>query len=211
MTSILTTSIDALILALLGFGAFAGVIITSGTFGQGRHMWDVSIAGVIQVSNLSNISEILYGPTMFFAKFSVLKQTERVFVGTKKGNTYWWTQILIWANGIFGLSIFVVFICACVPRKKLWEPDLPGTCISTNGTIIATSIINIVSDWSALILPLAVINRLKVSPKQKIGVMGIFAIGLLACIASIIRLVYSIRLTRAVDRTWAINPVGIWA
>jgi len=183
----------------------------SGTYGQGRHLWNVSLAGVIQVANLSNISEILYGPTMFFAKFSVLKQMERIFVGTKKGRTYWWIQAMIWANGLFDLSIFIAFICACIPRDKLWNPKLPGTCISTNTSIIATSIINIISDWSALILPLVVVHRLQMSPKQKLGIMAIFAVGLLACVASIIRLVYSIQLIQTFDETWAIDPVAIWA
>jgi hypothetical protein len=88
---------------------------------------------------------------------------------------------------------------------------MPGTCISTNGSIIATSIINIISDWSALILPLVVIRKLQMSTKKKIGVMAIFAVGFLACVASIVRLVYSIRLTQTIDETWAIDPVGIWA
>ena len=191
--------------------AFTGVIVTSGTYGQGRHLWNVSIAGVEQVANLSNISEILYGPTMFLAKFSVLKQMERIFVGTKKDSTYWWIQAMIWANGLFDLSIFIAFICACVPREKLWNPQLSGTCISTNSSIIATSIINIISDWSALILPLVVIRRLRMSVKQKIGVGAIFAVGFLACVASIVRLVYSVQLTQTFDETWAIDPVAIWA
>ncbi|KAF3764060.1 hypothetical protein M406DRAFT_356413 [Cryphonectria parasitica EP155] len=47
--------------------------------------------------------------------------------------------------------------------------------------------------------------------RRKIGVIAIFAVGLLACVASIVRLVYSIQLTQTADETWAIDPVGIWA
>ncbi|KAF4627474.1 hypothetical protein G7Y89_g10675 [Cudoniella acicularis] len=201
----------ALIIAQFGLAAFIGVIVTSGTYGQGRHIWDVSIHGVQQVANLSNISEILYGPTMFCAKFSVLKQIERIFCSIKKDHVYWWIQAMIWANALFDVSIFVSFLCACIPREKLWNPTVEGTCISTNGSIIATSIINIISDWSALILPLVVIRKLKMDMQKKLGVMAIFAVGLLACIASIVRLIYSIQLTNSADETWAIDPVGIWA
>ncbi|KUI57687.1 hypothetical protein VP1G_05001 [Cytospora mali] len=201
----------ALLVAFLGLAAFVGVIVTSGVHGQGRHLWNVSIAGVMSVANFSNISEILYGPTMFAAKFSVLKQTERIFCEARHDSVYWWIQAMIWANALFDLSIFIAFVCACIPREKLWNTTMPGTCISTNSSIIATSIINIVSDWSTLILPLVVIRRLQMDLRRKIGVMAIFAVGLLACIASIVRLVYSVRLTQTTDRTWAIDPVGIWA
>ena len=40
--------------------------------------------------------------------------------------------------------------------------------------------------------------------------MAIFAVGLLACVASIIRLVYSIELAQTFDLTWAMDPVVIW-
>ncbi|TVY73379.1 hypothetical protein LSUE1_G005369 [Lachnellula suecica] len=194
-----------MVIAQLGFAAFAGVIVTSGTLGQGRHLWDVSIAVAMQVSIFSNISEILYGPTMFCAKFSVLKQMERIFCSARKDHIYWWIQAMIWANALFDLSIFVAFLCACVPREKLWNPLLPGTCISTNGSIIATSVINIISDWAALILPLIVIRKLQMNGNKKIGVMAIFAVGFLACADSIIRLLYSIRLTQTFDLTWAVD------
>lgn len=148
---------------------------------------------------------------MFAAKFSVLKQTERIFCTStqRKSVYYWWIQAMIWANAAFSLSFSIVFLCACIPRSKLWETTLPGNCMtSTNTAIIATSIVNIVSDWSALILPLIVIHRLQMNARRKLGVMAIFAVGLLACVASIVRLVYSVQLVKTVT---VLNTLSIWA
>jgi hypothetical protein len=96
---------------------------------------------------------------MFFAKLSVLKQLERIFAGTRKDHIYWWLQGMIWLNASFYLSIFVSFICACVPREKLWNPSIKGTCINAGVSILATSGINIVSDckydyfrWNCVLL-----------------------------------------------------------
>lgn len=37
----------------LGFGAFCGVMIASGNAGQGKHQWNVSVAGVLRVALVS--------------------------------------------------------------------------------------------------------------------------------------------------------------
>lgn len=42
----LLTFLDALIFSGTAFAAWCGVLISSGNAGQGRHIWDVSIAGI---------------------------------------------------------------------------------------------------------------------------------------------------------------------
>ncbi|PSR78554.1 hypothetical protein BD289DRAFT_376485, partial [Coniella lustricola] len=189
---------------------FAALIITSGAHGAGLHMWNVSIADAVTIANLTNISEILCGPIMFAAKFAVLKQTERIFcTATHNSVYYWWIQAMIWANAVPSLSFSVVFLCACIPRSKLWDTALPGNCMtSTNNAIIATSSVNIASDWSALILPLIVTRRLQIDLRRKLGVMAIFTVGSLACVASIVRLIYSVQLTKSTD---VLDTLSIWA
>lgn len=127
-----------------------------------------------------NVIEILYGPTMFFAKYAVLRQIELIFLHHRRKhlayNVIW---ALIWANLIFYGAIFISFILACVPREKIWDPVIQGRCIDTYASIIATSAINVVSDFTILIVPLVGVWNLQIPPKRKIGAAIVFGVGIL--------------------------------
>ena len=116
---------------------------------------------------------------MFFAKVSVLLHIMKLFMGNKKDSIYWAILALILVNMLFYTAIFFAFIFACVPRKKLWNPMLPGTCISTDNSIIATTAINDISDFSILLLPLFAIWKLQIPLKRKVLVGATFGTGLL--------------------------------
>ena len=128
---------------------------------------------------LANILEIIYPLVMFAAKFAILIQIKRIFASQNRSKTYWSVQAVIWLNLLAYTALFFAFIFACWPREKIWRPQLAGRCISTNASIIATSAINILSDFTILFLPLFTIAKLKLSKKKKVGVLAIFGTGLL--------------------------------
>ncbi|KAF2011092.1 hypothetical protein BU24DRAFT_427301 [Aaosphaeria arxii CBS 175.79] len=148
---------------------------------------------------------------MFAAKFAILLQIKHIFTKHQRNFNYYAVHTLLACNFLVYLALFFAFIFACWPREKIWHPHLYGRCISTNASIIATSAINILSDFTILFLPLLSISRLQLPLKKKIGVSTVFAIGLFACIASILRLYYSVKLSQTHDITWAIAPVGMWS
>jgi hypothetical protein len=149
---------------------------------------------------------------MFLAKFAVLRQIGTIFLNhRRKDPAYRVIRLLTWANLAFYTAITLAFILACIPRQKIWNPHLPGRCINTQVSIIATSAINVVSDFTILIVPLVGVWNLYLPLGRKVGVAAVFAVGIFANIASIVRLYYSVQLTRTEDLTWAIVPVACWA
>ena len=56
---------------------------------------------------------------------------------------------------------------------------LPGTCLSTPYLILATSAINVASDFSILFLPVFAVWKLKLALKRKVSIAAIFGTGLL--------------------------------
>ena len=176
-----------------------------------------------------NYIVILYGPLVFLAKLSVLLQLQSIFVVSRQQPVFFIIQALIWANLAFFLTYLFINIFQCVPRRKIWDVTVPGKCISMNVLIIAPASINIVSDCLILVLPISLVLRLQMTLQNKLAIVAIFSSGLLwvivvilqgtsinwltaysAVISSVMRLVYSIRLTRTTDFFWAINPVGMW-
>ncbi|RYC55759.1 hypothetical protein CHU98_g10451 [Xylaria longipes] len=186
------------------FTAYAAVAIYDGRYGQGTHQWDVTLADFLKLQQPLNVLEILYSPVVFGAKYVVLRQIETIFFEHRRKHlAYRVIRTLIWANLIFYTAIMFVFIFACVPRERIWNPTVDGHCIDTTAAIVGSGTINLVSDFTILVVPIAAVLNLKIPLKKKIGVAAVFAVGIL-----ILKLYYSIKLTQTQDITFAISHVG---
>ncbi len=123
--------------------------------------------------------EISYGPIMFITKLSILLQIRRLFKASVKDRFRIALDIIIWLNALFYFADTVVEIFQCVPRSKIFDPQIPGRCVNISDAIIVTACINIASDISIFVLPLVRIWRLQMPLSKKVGVSAIFAFGLL--------------------------------
>ena len=138
------------------------------------------IQSTVLTPQLGNVVELLYGPAIFPAKLCVLMQMLRIFRGTKKDSVYWTILLLIWSNFILYVTVTFCFIFACGPRDQFSDSMLLGTCVrTTESYILATSAINIASDFSILLLPVYAVWKLKIELKRKITISAVFGTGVL--------------------------------
>ncbi|KAI1145492.1 hypothetical protein F4825DRAFT_457442 [Nemania diffusa] len=201
----------ALLLSLAIMSAYVALTITTGRYGQGTHQWNVPLSRFTQLLMIMNYVEILYGPLVFFAKYVVLRQIESIFLQHRFHSfSHTGLTILIWLNVIFYAGWTLSFILACIPRSKIWDPTVSGRCINVDAALITSSAINILSDIAILVLPLVTIRNLQASQKTKTKVGAIFAVGFFAIIASIVRFVYTVDLSRTKDITYRIEPFAYW-
>ncbi|KAI0544496.1 hypothetical protein F4679DRAFT_564596 [Xylaria curta] len=201
----------ALLISLAFMIVFAGLSISTGTYGQGSHQWNVTVASLMKLLEILNILEIFYALVTLFAKYVVLRQIETLFYHHRReslGYKVLWA--LIWANIAYYIALAFSFIFACVPREKIWNPDVEGHCVNTNASIISAGLINVLSDVTILLLPITAILGLNLPAKAKIGALAVFAVGILAVISGVVRFYYSVLLTRTKDETFALDPVAIW-
>lgn len=118
-------------------------------------------------------------PAIFTTKTSILLQLLEIFV-TQKRNYRWYTLLtLMAANFVFFTILFFIEIFQCIPRRKIWEPKVPGRCIAIQNTFVATGVINVVDDFIILILPIYWVWLLQMPLKRKAQISLIFAAGLL--------------------------------
>lgn len=127
-----------------------------------------------------NAKEIANGPIIYFVKLSILLQFMRIFVPIKQGAAYYFIQCVNWLNLLFYTAYTLATIFACMPRRKIWEPQTPGRCLDTAKLIIASSLINVVSDLAMFMIPIFCISSLHMPLRQKIGVCVVFAAGILS-------------------------------
>ena len=123
--------------------------------------------------------EIYYSPMIYITKLSILMQYLEIFTPKRLGRvkTYWTIHALIWANLMVYVAILIAFVLLCIPREKIWDPTVPGQCINIYAGETSTSIINIISDFSILILPITQVLQLQLPRKRKAGMIAIFAFG----------------------------------
>lgn len=99
----------------------------------------------------------------------------------RSGSIYWAIHVLIWGNLAFYISTWITIIFQCIPQEKIWNPEYKGGhCTNYEVSALVTGIVNVISDFLILLLPLVAIWRLRMAPKRKIGVLAVFATGLLS-------------------------------
>ncbi|KAL8895218.1 MAG: hypothetical protein Q9207_008255, partial [Kuettlingeria erythrocarpa] len=160
------------------------------------------------------VETIIYDPTIVLVKTSILLQYVTLFVVHRKNFFHYTVHFLLWTNVIIYIVITFLFIFQCTPREKLWLPDTPGHCADQLGRGIFSAATNVVSDFLIFFLPFPILLRLQMPSAKKLRLAFVFGFGLLACVASVVRLVYSIRVDRnqsSVQYQLTLNKQGLWA
>ncbi|MCJ1265998.1 hypothetical protein MMC22_005880 [Lobaria immixta] len=167
-----------------------------------RHGYDIPITWItVPAIKKLYLQSITSGPMIFFAKSSLFMLYYRLFM----------TRRFVRYAIIFGVAFsFVVYFSnmtvagiMCAPKVgHPWDWTTIAKCyrISVSGFVLG--IVNLALDIYLLILPIPVILPLQLSIKKKIGVLGMFMVGLFALVASIVSLVYRIKLWQGTDPTW---------
>ncbi|KAH8672145.1 hypothetical protein BGZ60DRAFT_527571 [Tricladium varicosporioides] len=94
--------------------------------------------------------------------------------------------VMIWFFGVFFSVIF-----QCTPIDKAWKPLKPGHCINLIAFLWGNSVSNNILDWLILFLPVIPVWKLQMDPVQKALVIVSFLLGSVACIASLIRAIFT--------------------
>ncbi|PNS15710.1 hypothetical protein CAC42_4162 [Sphaceloma murrayae] len=126
----------------------------------------------------------IYHLGLFFTKAALLLQYLRIF-------TQPWFRKTAWA--IFGFvclsSCWTIFgsIFSCIPVASFWDARVKGTCLPHAVTWYFNAGLNVFTDLLIIVLPMPVLKNLNMPFKQRMALMGVFALGGFVCIISFIR------------------------
>ncbi|KAI9658026.1 MAG: hypothetical protein M1821_002686 [Bathelium mastoideum] len=188
--------------AWVGIVTYIGILIYIENYGLARHQWDVSIAVFEHIMYYINVVYCIYGPTTMAAKLSVLFQIKRIFAVAKKDVVYWMMAFSIILNLIFYTGLFLSYAFQCWPRQKIWNPTVPGKCISSSKSNLAAGMLNLISDVEALLLPAWAIWHLKMPLKRKLAAYAVFGVGSIACAIGVAGIYFRALLLERPDFTW---------
>ncbi|KAE8367630.1 hypothetical protein BDV27DRAFT_123625 [Aspergillus caelatus] len=192
---------------LLGV-CYSVIALIMGAHGGGLHIDDVSPHDQVVFQKTVYVTMVMYGPTAYLTKVSLLWIMTRVFSPFRKAVTF--IYIFLGVMLAYYIPAVIVKIRICDPISKFWAPDHPGTCLNQRSIIMADAVVSVVSDLIILLVPLPLTLGLQLPTKKKMRVMGILGAGGLAVASSIIRLILIVYTGQSEDGTMAFMRINMF-
>ncbi|KAF4967676.1 hypothetical protein FSARC_4811 [Fusarium sarcochroum] len=196
----------AAVIALTCIIGCGSAMIAMTHYGLGRHEWTVPGETMILYYRCFWISVLFYMMALFWSKMTFLLQYYRIM---EVSNMRWVCLGAIIAVAMWGASQAIMVFLQCIPLQAVWDPRIKGRCIAnvTKWWYI-NGIVNIVSDFAIMLLPIPLIWKLNMPRSQKIILSGIFGLGFFTIAVSILRLQW---LTPRKDVTWWNITAASWS
>ncbi|KAI0482031.1 hypothetical protein GGR56DRAFT_165987 [Xylariaceae sp. FL0804] len=150
---------------------------------------------------------LFYNITLFFIKMTFLFQYYRVVAQVRNLRIVYIISMIIIGGWTISQIMLISFLC--VPIEGLWDPSVHAQCLDDQAEQNMNAIGNIVTDFIVLILPLPVLLRLNLRAAQKWALVGVFCLGFLTCIISILRRVEGLQFSN--DLTFSAVDVTVWS
>lgn len=177
--------------------------------GMGRHARFVAIPQRMVLLKMIYASDVNYPFSISTIKLAILLFYLRLF-GSRTGfrKILYVTGALV-ISWFIGKSFTAIFRCTPISAAFVFDTFYQEQhCIDTNAYLIPTSVFNVTLDVWILVLPLYIVWTLKLSPRRKCGLSGIFLLGAFTIGASIARtyFVFNVDLS---DITWSsVTPIN---
>ncbi|KAI0001228.1 hypothetical protein F4779DRAFT_604409 [Xylariaceae sp. FL0662B] len=187
---------------------WSGVNLRGYTFGIGRHMWDVPADSVAQGLKYFTIASWIYHILAISIRLAFLTLYLRLFSAGQK------TKYFIIGGIVFvvlvNLAVMFALIFRCNPVERSWDTRVPGSCVKAAIIPYISAVASPICDIYVMALPIPVIWSLKLNLKKKIKVFAVFSVGILAVIASLVRLGETPHLYSNADYTWLLSDMILW-
>jgi len=201
---------DWLILAALACSwVFMAMIIEQVHYGLGRHIYNLPPELVPKSLKPFFFSIMSYNLALTFTKTSIIFFYLRIFVTPRMRIACFIVLAFIIA---YGIELFFAGTFTCSPVSFFWDKTIPnGKCINEKVAWFANAALNMASDFTIIILPIPAITKLNMPTRQKIVLMLILAVGLFACVTSVIRLWSLYTVANSPDPTWDNVGAAEWS
>ncbi|KAI9801643.1 MAG: hypothetical protein M1833_002325 [Piccolia ochrophora] len=193
----------ACILAIFGAVGFTATTLSSLNY-TGLHQLDIPASefteAIAQKHTL--VYQMTFGPTMFFTKLSLFLLYLRLFSPSVRIKYLVHLGIalcfIVYGGTTIAQGIF------CIPKRgETWRDGMKRQqCQDGRFIGYVVGSFNVVSDFYILILPLPAIWKLNMATRQKIGLCGVFMMGFLACVSTILGLYIRVLMNLKTDIAW---------
>ncbi|KAF4983938.1 hypothetical protein FZEAL_763 [Fusarium zealandicum] len=175
----------------------------------GIHAWELSLEEYNYGGKLAVVAPILYAVCTGASKMSLV-----LFYRQLSPQRWWkWSVYgMFFLVAGYNTATFFAVIFGCRPFRKHWDVRVTqGTCVNRPAVYICTAALGIVSDLILLVMPIPMIVRLQMPPRQKVGLILLFGIGSATLVTSVVRLVLLMPILEPTkDTTWVLSGAVVW-
>ncbi|KAJ5159893.1 uncharacterized protein N7482_006897 [Penicillium canariense] len=176
-------------------------------YGMGIHSDQLSTATLQSQLKCLWAAIPMYNASLAFTKFSILLQYLRIFPARSFRHACYIVMSIV---ATYSAWAIVSAYVNCVPIAKFWNHDLPGSCLSFEAVWFFNASMNIATDVTLLLLPMPFLIKLQLPKMQKVALMGVFAIGILVVITSILRLSSLRTVAKSTDTSYSNVGAAYW-
>ncbi|KAJ5900970.1 uncharacterized protein N7473_005040 [Penicillium subrubescens] len=176
-------------------------------FGMGIHQDHLSTATLQSQLKCLWAAIPMYNASLAFTKFSILFQYLRIFP-SRSFRLACYVMMAVVAT--YSSWAIVTGYVNCVPVAKFWNHDLPGGCLSFEAVWFFNASMNIATDVTLLLMPMPLLIKLQLPKMQKVALMGVFAMGILVVITSILRLSSLRIVAKSADTSYSNVDAAYW-
>ncbi|KAF5534438.1 integral membrane protein [Fusarium mexicanum] len=175
----------------------------------GVHAWEMPIDSNTEANLLVMCTTLTYIPTTILSKLTLCFFYYRLSPSLWYQYSVYFTGFLCSAS-LIGIWFSVLF--ACKPIAAGWDVRMSvgATCINRPPIYITQAAFGCITDVMLLVLPIPTVIGLQMSTRQKLGLVGLFAIGSITLITSIVRLVLLLPSLSNPDQSWSLAEGCLW-
>ncbi|CAI9634979.1 unnamed protein product [Alternaria burnsii] len=167
-----------------------GMAIMNGyhiSWGTGQHLKYLDVPSM-RIPTLKHFYfyQLVYPLALFLVKASILALYHRIFELVEFRYKVWSVAAFV---TVYTIVVLFVNAFECRPNpSQAWSPTFPKGCNNLRATYFALGAINVLTDITIFLLPLKAFCSLQLDPRRRWALLGVFMIGGLAVIASIVRI-----------------------
>lgn len=200
---------DWMILIALTFSfIFMSFFILEAVHGLGMPDDDIPLRVKQEQMKAFYLTIPFYNTALLCAKASILLQYHRVFPTPSMRLT---CSIVLAALATYGTWAVISGFLNCIPVAKFWDPSIRGYCLDSEALWFSNASMHILTDIAILIIPIPALKGLRLPLRQRVGIIGIFALGGFVCITSIIRLISLKKIADSTDPTYDNVGAATWS
>ena len=116
------------------------------------------------------MTSIVYAFAILCTKLTILLLYRRVFLPHRWGRFDVTLRLFMAICCLFYLSTVPVKIWECIPRARIWDRSIEGTCISIPKLLNTVGLVNTLTDFFILVIPINALWKLQMKARKKVGI-----------------------------------------
>ncbi|USP74052.1 hypothetical protein yc1106_01326 [Curvularia clavata] len=195
-----------LIAAVLCVGSNIMLIISMlPEYQMGYHLWDIhpeKLYGANKAAQMGMATQLLFTAIATFMKVAILLTYIRIFPAKLDR---WFCHLMIFYTVSLNTACFFVTLFQCSPASTYWRIfEFIGTakCLNIKAIYYFHSGQNTLSDFIIFLWPARNLINVQVSKRQRFTLIMMFSLGVIVCIAGIVRLYFTHRYLVSFDAFW---------